>query len=1009
MGIAPSAVALPAAAAAAAHHGARVATGPVVHVTSGKLTRRSASKSRPHGLPARRSGRPKATNLGAAPLASSAPGRPGRAGGPRTAFGATSSFDGPTLADSGAYPPDTQGAVGPSQFLVTINGRFRSYAKATGVADGALNIDPDVFFSSVMSPTPSNGSVFTSDPHVRYDRLSQRWFIVMIDAPLDSSDNTTVANRILVAHSDGPVLTPSTVWTQFYVPVAGEFADYPTFGVDANALYIGVNNFSLSTGQFDSTDGYVIGKASALGSGLPVVHHFPLLTSSSTAGPFTPQGADNPDPGATQGYFIGVDAFVFDQLDVIRVSNPGGPTPTVSDSIPVTVPSTRLPINVPHLGNTGGAAGNLDALDDRLFAASIRGNHLWTAHNIGVTSAGVASDAPTRDGSRWYELNLAPTTPTVVQTGTVYDSATTNPLSYWIPTVAVSGQGHMAMGGSVAGAASHVNAWFSGRLASDTAGAIDAPTTYTASSFAYNPPYNRWGDYSAVSLDPTDDMTMWTIQEYVSATNTWGTRIAKLRAPGPATPATASQIPLGAASTSLVLTGDTAGGTGFFDPGPGFSRPQASVGCGITVSAVSVQSPGQATLTVNTTAATGASPCTIDFTNPDGQTSTASVAMTYGHAPVAVDDAFSTPRNTPLNGSSLLANDTDTDGDLLTAAKASDPAHGAATVAADGTFTYTPDAGYSGADSFTYTASDGTTATSATVSITVQPGPNQAPVAVNDAYSTAQDTPLNGSSLLANDTDADGDPLTAAKASDPAHGTVTVALNGTFSYTPTAGYSGSDSFTYTAGDGVASTPATVSITVTPAPAPPPPPVNRAPVVVDDAFTTPQGTALHGSSLLANDSDPDGNALTATKATDPSHGTVTVAPDGTFVYTPVSGYIGPDAFSYAASDGAATSVATASIMVTPSLQPPPAATKLTLKVAKLKRLKSGQRRMRASGKGPAGARVKLVVSLGKKKVATRTVKVSKGAAWTTIFKLKRTGRYTVVATTGKQKRTARKRL
>jgi hypothetical protein len=246
--------------------------------------------------------------------------------------------------------------------------------------------------------------------------------------------------------------------------------------------------------------------------------------------------------------------------------------------------------------------------------------------------------------------------------------------------------------------------------------------------------------------------------------------------------------------------------------------------------------------------------------------------------------------------------------------------------------------------------------------------------------------------------------LTAAKASDPAHGTATVAADGTFTYTPAAGYSGADSFTYTAGDGVASTPATVSITVSRTPAPA---VNRAPVVVDDAFTTPQGTALHGPSLLANDSDPDGNPLTATKATDPSHGTVTVAPDGTFVYTPVSGYIGPDAFSYAASDGAATSVATASIMVTPSLQPP-TTTKLTLTLKKLKKLKSGQRRLRASGKGPASVRVKLVVRLGKKKVATRTVKVSKGA-WTTVFKLKRTGRYTVVATTGKQKRTARKRL
>jgi hypothetical protein len=815
-------VASPVAAQGAARHGQRVAAGPLVQRTSAQLERSSGARSTPHPVLPLRRGRSRKESGPAAPSVT-----PSRAQLPRTAFTSPLNFLGPTLADAGAFPPDTQGAVGPSQFLVTINGRFRSYDKATGVADGALNADPDVFFDSVLSTPPAGGFIFTSDPHVRYDRLSQRWFIVMIDVPLDSGGSTTQANRLLVASSDGPILTPSTVWTMFAVTApASKFADYPTLGVDANALYVGVNNFLLS-GAFDSTDGYVIGKASVLGSGLPVVHRFTLLATPSSAGPFTPQGADNPDPGATQGYFIGVDALNFDQLDLVRVSDPGGASPTVSGTIAVSVPSTSLPITVPHLGNTGGTNGNLDALDDRLFAASIRNNHLWTAHNIGVTSTGVASSSPTRDASRWYELNLGPATPTVVQTGTVFDSAASNPLSYWIPTVAVSGQGHMAIGGSVAGAAHRADAWFSGRLAGDTLGATDAPTQYTATSAAYNPASDpggsfgrRWGDYSAVSLDPSDDMTMWTIQEYASSTNTWGTRIARLRAPAPATPTTASQVELGSASTPLVVTGDTTGGTGFFDPGPGFTRPQATVGCGITVSAVSVQNPGQATLTLDTTAATGASPCTIAFTNPDGQTRSASVPLTYGQAPVT----------------------------------------------------------------------------------------------------------------------------------------------------------------------------------------PPPAANRAPVVVDDAFTTPQGTALQGPSLLANDSDPDGNPLTATKATDPSHGTVTVAPDGAFVYTPVSGYSGPDAFTYAAGDGAATSVGTASIMVTPSLQPP-TATKLTLT---LKKLKGGKRRVRASGKGPAGARVKLVVRRGKKKVATRTVSVSKGR-WTTVFKLKRSGRYTVVATTGRQKATARKRL
>src|SRR5207344_1230126 len=102
------------------------------------------------------------------------------------------------------------------------------------------------------------------------------------------------------------------------------------------------------------------------------------------------------------------------------------------------------------------------------------------------------------------------------------DSAAANPVSFWIPSVTVSGQGHAALGFSAAGANARINAATVGRLSGDTLGTTQGtPVLYTASSTAYNPPSDpgggggrRWGDYSFTSLDPNDDMTLWTIQEF---------------------------------------------------------------------------------------------------------------------------------------------------------------------------------------------------------------------------------------------------------------------------------------------------------------------------------------------------------------------------------------------------------------------------------------------------------------------------------------------------------------
>src|SRR5207253_5241272 len=102
------------------------------------------------------------------------------------------------------------------------------------------------------------------------------------------------------------------------------------------------------------------------------------------------------------------------------------------------------------------------------------------------------------------------------------------------------------------------------------------PILYTASSTAYNPPGDpgstqgrRWGDYSYTSLDPDDDMTMWAIQEYCNATNSYGVRVVKLLAPPPAAPASASPstIPAGQSSTNVTITGTSTAGSSFFDPG----------------------------------------------------------------------------------------------------------------------------------------------------------------------------------------------------------------------------------------------------------------------------------------------------------------------------------------------------------------------------------------------------------------------------------------------------------
>ena len=301
----------------------------------------------------------------------------------------------------------------------------------------------------------------------------------------------------------------------------------------------------------------------------------------------------------------------------------------------------------------------------------------------------------------------------------------------------------------------------------------------------------------------------------------------------------------------------------------------------------------------------------------DGGTDTGLVTITVtsvNDAPVAGDDTYGASAGTPLTvgAPGVLTNDTDVDLDNLSAGSASDPLHGTVALNANGSFTYTPDAGFSGADSFTYVVSDGHGGTdTATVSIAISA--NQAPVAGDDAYSATEDTPLTieAPGVLANDIDPENDPLTAGSASDPANGTVVLNANGSFTYTPDADFSGVDTFTYVLSQGSAGTD-TGLVTITVAP------VNDAPVAGDDTYGTTSGTPLTVGSpgVLTNDTDVDDVAPSAGSPSDPANGSVVLNTDGSFTYTPDSGFAGTDTFTYTVSDGhGGTDTATVTITVT----------------------------------------------------------------------------------------------
>ena len=301
-------------------------------------------------------------------------------------------------------------------------------------------------------------------------------------------------------------------------------------------------------------------------------------------------------------------------------------------------------------------------------------------------------------------------------------------------------------------------------------------------------------------------------------------------------------------------------------------------------------------------------PDSFTYTLNGGSTATVSVSVTCADdPPSAVSDSATVAEDSLANVLDVLGNDTDIDGGTKTISSKTNGAHGPVTIIGGGlSLTYTPDANYCGPDSFTYTLNGGS---STTVSVTVTCS-DDAPVAVNDSGTVAEDSPPTAIAVLGNDTDIDGGAKSIGSKTNGAHGTAAITGGGSgLTYAPDANYCGPDSFTYTLAPG--GSVATVTLTVSC--------VDDLPVAIGDLSTVGEDSGATAIDVLANDTDADGGPKAIQSATNPANGTVAITGGGSgLTYQPDPNYCNqppgttPDTFGYTLNGG---STATVSVSVT----------------------------------------------------------------------------------------------
>ena len=539
-----------------------------------------------------------------------------------------------------AAPPDTNGSVGPNHYVQIVNTDFAIFNKSGVPIFGPVPVNTLWGGFGGLCQTDNDG-----DPVVVYDRIADRWVISQF--AVTGADGASVPFLQCVAVSQTPDPTGSFNRYSFGYTA---FPDYPKMGVWPDAYYQTFNMFAGGT-TFSGGEVCAYDRTKMLAGQAATQQCFNVGTTFGGLLPASVDGSLGP-PSSAPNYVLALGPNITDTTLALWKFHVDWTTPantTLTGPMTITVPQYTEACSggtcIPQPGTTQ----QLDSLADRLmFRLAYRnfGDHesLVVNHSI-MTASSV--------GLRWYEIRSPGATPVVFQQGTYAPDSNFR----WMGSIAMDQSGNMALGFSLSGTAVHPSIAWTGRLATDTLGQMpQGESTFLSGAGSQTGGLSRWGDYSAMAIDPTDDCTFWYTNQYLQATGSfnWSTEIAAFKFPscGAATlsdfsiSATPNSLNLaqgthgsstistavtsGSASTvSLTVSGVPTGATASFSP----TSVSAGNSSTLTVTAGSA-SPGTYSLSVTGTSssATHSTPLTLTVTQPPAFTSANQATFTVGHS-----------------------------------------------------------------------------------------------------------------------------------------------------------------------------------------------------------------------------------------------------------------------------------------------------------------------------------------------------------------------------------------
>jgi hypothetical protein len=411
-------------------------------------------------------------------------------------------------------PPDTNGEVGLTQYMQIVNEGIQVFDKSTGTS-----VFGPVGISTLW--TGFGGVCETSgfgDPVVLFDQLANRWVVTQFAG-------TSIPTDECIAVSTSSDATGS--YARYGFHLGSDFFDYPKLGVWPDAYYMGMNVFNSSGTAFLGPEPFAFDRNAMLaGNPATFITFRDPSWFNSNSDQFMPADLDGltPPPAGAPNPFLSTGTNSTWPLYRFHIdfANPANASFTLASTLTPS-PFTVLTQDVPQLGTTS----RLDNLADRgMFRSAYRnfGNHEALVGNMTVSSNGVA-------GIRWFEVNnVTSGTPSFVQQSTYQPDTTWR----WMGSVAMDGNGDLALGFSASDATINPQIRYAGRLATDPLNTLAQGETHLFDGTgSQTDTVSRWGDYSDMTVDPVDDCTFWYTQEYYQVTSSfnWRTRIGSFKFP----------------------------------------------------------------------------------------------------------------------------------------------------------------------------------------------------------------------------------------------------------------------------------------------------------------------------------------------------------------------------------------------------------------------------------------------------------------------------------------------